>query len=239
MATLWLVEQGRTPDDSMVDSLTGNYPVRLVATFPTLVQLLAITDTHKLPHLIIVNDQWVTDSLFALAQLNLIQSTYKHLTVVIARSASSAWLEAACLATPVLKAKSDQNFLLNQEIDGYLLQRFPERSDVTVSTHSVCLPDQLSIGDINYDRRQGAISVHGNAKEMLSPKEARILDAFVAKADLCVTREELSSAVWPGVYISERTLDSHVSRLRRKFMVSSDCSIEAIYGQGYRLKIGE
>ena len=70
----------------------------------------------------------------------------------------------------------------------------------------------------------------------LSLKEAKIIKMLLGSEDKVVSRQDLLSEVWQGIKVSRSTLDSHISRLRRKLDYTS-VEIEGIYGGGYRLKI--
>jgi two-component system response regulator ChvI len=53
------------------------------------------------------------------------------------------------------------------------------------------------------------------------------------------SRDNLMDAAYDDqVYVDDRTIDSHIKRLRKKFKVVDDDfdSIETLYGVGYRYK---
>lgn len=75
---------------------------------------------------------------------------------------------------------------------------------------------------------------------LLTDKEFDLLEHLCQRREQLVSRQKLLSAVW-GVTadVDTRTVDAHVSRLRRKLGLGSTCrwSIVAAYGQGYRLTL--
>ena len=75
----------------------------------------------------------------------------------------------------------------------------------------------------------------------LTITEFLMLYALVEKTGIVKTRDQLiNSAYGPNVYIDDRTVDSHIKRLRKKFKdVDKDFScIETLYGIGYRYREG-
>ncbi|MCX6126402.1 MAG: winged helix-turn-helix domain-containing protein, partial [Proteobacteria bacterium] len=93
------------------------------------------------------------------------------------------------------------------------------------------------IGDIQFDLLTGSLKIAEQRGDDLSPKEARIFDVLAGSANQCVSRSLLAISVWGDISVSERTLDTHISRLRRKISSSSECVIESVYGKGYSLVI--
>ena len=71
----------------------------------------------------------------------------------------------------------------------------------------------------------------------LTVTEFLLLSALARRPGVVKTREQLMEEAYPDrVSVSDRTIDSHVKRIRRKF-VSLDpafASIEGVYGAGYR-----
>ncbi len=75
----------------------------------------------------------------------------------------------------------------------------------------------------------------------LTVTEFLILQALVSRPGLVKSRDQLMDAAYDDqVYVDDRTIDSHIKRLRKKFkMVDPDfVSIETLYGIGYRYKDG-
>lgn len=74
----------------------------------------------------------------------------------------------------------------------------------------------------------------------LTVTEIRILEALVRHPGHVKSRRQLTDEAYPfDTYVSERTIDSHVKRIRRKFERIDDRfdSLEAVYGAGYRYKL--
>lgn len=91
--------------------------------------------------------------------------------------------------------------------------------------------------EIRLDRQQA--SVNGVALE-LTNMELRILAVLVERSGAVVTRQHLSRyAVGRELMPEDRTLDTHVSNLRRKIAAAGDtgCAIRTVRGSGYRLTV--
>jgi two-component system, OmpR family, response regulator ChvI len=74
---------------------------------------------------------------------------------------------------------------------------------------------------------------------MLTVTEFLILQALAARPGVVKSRNALMDAAYDDqVYIDDRTIDSHIKRLRRKFKEgdSSFEEIDTVYGVGYRFK---
>jgi DNA-binding response OmpR family regulator len=77
------------------------------------------------------------------------------------------------------------------------------------------------------------VYVGGNEVE-LRPKEFDLLAALASQPGSVISREQLLSEVWDtNYYGSTKTLDMHISALRRKV---GETSITTIRGLGYRLE---
>lgn len=68
----------------------------------------------------------------------------------------------------------------------------------------------------------------------LTPTEFRLLTTFRRQPDHAFTRAELMALAMPDTIVLDRTIDVHVTSLRRKIARSRE-RIETVYGIGYRL----
>lgn len=68
----------------------------------------------------------------------------------------------------------------------------------------------------------------------LTPKEFLLLSYLAQHEDVVLSRQRLLDAVWGNqVEVFDRTIDTHISSLRRKLGAFATC-LEAVPGQGYR-----
>jgi hypothetical protein len=70
----------------------------------------------------------------------------------------------------------------------------------------------------------------------LTQKELRLLEHFLSFPDKCISRDEMIGLLWAETHVTPRTLDCHISRLRKK-IANIDLTIEPVYGDGYTLKM--
>jgi two-component system response regulator ChvI len=78
-----------------------------------------------------------------------------------------------------------------------------------------------------------------NEQVTLTVTEFLILQALASRPGVVKSRNALMDAAYDDqVYVDDRTIDSHVKRLRKKFKASDNefDMIETLYGVGYRFK---
>ena len=78
-----------------------------------------------------------------------------------------------------------------------------------------------------------------NEPVTLTVTEFLILQALATRPGVVKSRNALMDAAYDDqVYVDDRTIDSHIKRLRKKFKVVDDDfeMIETLYGVGYRFK---
>ncbi len=92
------------------------------------------------------------------------------------------------------------------------------------------------IGTLEVDRWSRQVRVAGKLVP-LTPTEFRLLDALVHHASRAFTREELvAHALGPDYEGVDRTVDTHVTNLRRKLGAhSAERFVLTVHGVGYRL----
>lgn len=72
----------------------------------------------------------------------------------------------------------------------------------------------------------------------LSKKECELLAIFVASPNQIIKRDELTKTVWEdkGVFVG-RSLDTYISKLRKKLKEDTSIKLTNIHGVGYKLEI--
>ena len=99
-------------------------------------------------------------------------------------------------------------------------------------------PRRLSHGglDVDLDRRQVRCGEH---EVELTGTEFNLLAALLRYPGKVYTRDELMTHAYAdGRAVSERTIDSHIKRLRHKFAAVGAQPIDTVHGVGYRLGSG-
>jgi len=94
---------------------------------------------------------------------------------------------------------------------------------------------RLSMDPARHRVRWGSDNAAGDVA--LTVTEFLILEALAARPGFVKSRDQLMDAAYQDdVYVDDRTIDSHIKRLRKKFRVVDNQfkAIETLYGVGYR-----
>ncbi|MFN8155979.1 MAG: response regulator transcription factor [Candidatus Nanopelagicales bacterium] len=93
----------------------------------------------------------------------------------------------------------------------------------------------LHAGGITVDTSSRRVDVDGS-EVALTPKEYDLLVALMRRAGVVIPRDELMRDVWQTEWFgATKTLDMHISTLRRKLGDSGSC-IATVRGVGFRLE---
>lgn len=98
----------------------------------------------------------------------------------------------------------------------------------------------IKFGKIQIDTIKRIVTIM-DKMVVLGRKEMEILTLLTKKAGDIVTRDMILDALYDGADLYDRTVDSHMSHLRRKIkeVAGSSIQIVSIYGLGYRLELKE
>ena len=125
--------------------------------------------------------------------------------------------------------------------DDYICKPFSPR-EVVARVKAVLRRAQASSTDTDEFLRMNkdTLSVIINGKSMeLTSIEYRILETLLVNKHRVVSRELLlKNAYTDHRIVSDRTMDSHITKLRKKLLpICSEELIHSVYGVGYRLQI--
>lgn len=73
------------------------------------------------------------------------------------------------------------------------------------------------------------------AEVTLTVMEFQLLASLLRAPTKAFTRDELIDRAYDGVVVSDRTVDSHIRRVRQKFAAVGGTVVETVHGVGYRL----
>jgi two-component system OmpR family response regulator len=94
----------------------------------------------------------------------------------------------------------------------------------------------VQVGMVRLDTEQWRAWVGPDEIE-LTVTEFRLLEVLCRRPGRVFPRSELVSLAYPGThYISDRTVDSHIRRIRAKLRGAGVDDIETVHGLGFRLK---
>ena len=97
--------------------------------------------------------------------------------------------------------------------------------------------DYTSLGSFHFYPEQNKLIKE--AEEIpLSKKECELLAIFVAHPNQVIKREDLTKKVWEdnGVFVG-RSLDTYISKLRKKLQTDDRIKITNVHGVGYKLEV--
>ena len=124
-------------------------------------------------------------------------------------------------------------FLLLISILGFGVYQKKKREIVT----DTIVSNSLSLGRFTFYPEQNKLIKE--AEEIpLSNKECELLTIFIDRPNEVIKREELMKKVWEenGVVVG-RSLDTYISKLRKKLKEDASIKITNIHGVGYKLEI--
>jgi len=113
------------------------------------------------------------------------------------------------------------------------------RAQGSVSTTNPDDEKVITRGGLTLDPNRHACVWEGNAVR-LTVTEFMILQALANRPGYVKSRDQLMDAAYDDqIYVDDRTIDSHIKRLRKKFRAVDQQfdSIETLYGVGYRYNI--
>ncbi len=99
-------------------------------------------------------------------------------------------------------------------------------------------PSSVVRGDLSLDETRHQCLWRG-ADIQLTVTEFLLVKALAARPGLVKSRDQLIDAAYgENIYVDDRTIDSHIKRVRKKFRQIDDDfnQIETLYGIGYRYK---
>jgi two-component system response regulator ChvI len=99
--------------------------------------------------------------------------------------------------------------------------------------------EALCVGELELDTQRFTASWKGSGLR-LTVTEFRILHALARQPGFVRTREQLLAEAFPqDAYMSDRTIDCHIRRIRGKLeeLDQGYSGIETLYGLGYRLRM--
>lgn len=146
----------------------------------------------------------------------------------------------------MLTARSEENdkiFGFEIGIDDYVTKPFSTKELIMRvkallkrSGHNTSSIQQ--IGDMKIDHKAYKIWINEDEIE-LAPKEYDLINFFIENVGIALTRETLLDKVWGFDYYGDnRTVDTHIKRLRKKITHSKN-EVETVRGVGYRFEVKE
>lgn len=219
LSIIWVVEKSKTAEMPAARALMGDFAVRVFASFETFEKLLRVSRSQR-PDLLLVDRDDVKWDDRRLAEF--LDYHFAETPVVL--------LTSDLLVIP---PASSRIFTMSKPFEGLALSIFADfalRAAGTNRRHVIRYKGLL----LDSEKRQCLVQP-GEEPVSLPLKEAQLLRLLLEKPGVCLSRAVIQKTIWDDVRVTPRTIDSHVSRLRKR-LGSSAIEIESIYGGGYRLK---
>jgi two-component system response regulator ResD len=131
----------------------------------------------------------------------------------------------------------------NLGADDYIVKPFSPREMVARVKAVIKRTDILHgqdmeiIGDLVIDIDGREIRVAGQ-KINLTPKEFDLLVYLMKNKGRVLSREKITESVWDYEYFGDqRTVDTHIKKLREKLGETGEQSIKTIWGVGYKFEV--
>jgi two-component system response regulator ChvI len=124
--------------------------------------------------------------------------------------------------------------LLVERVKAVLRRRTPKDD----AAPKEALASTIECGQLRMDPERHACTWR-NEPVILTVTEFLILQALASRPGVVKSRNALMDAAYDDqVYVDDRTIDSHIKRLRKKFKSTDDefDMIDTLYGVGYRFK---
>lgn len=150
--------------------------------------------------------------------------------------------------TPILflSSRDDEiDRILGLEIGGddYVTKPFSPRELVArinvILKRTIAKPaainNQLQHGKLSIQLEQHAALWNGTVIN-LTATEFAIVQLFIRQPQRVFSRDTIMNGAYNNIYISDRTIDSHIRHIRQKFAdVGCEALIETVHGVGYKL----
>ncbi len=218
MSVIWLVEKAGGDERSAYASLMGDFAVRVFASLASLT-LLARAKRGARPDVLVIAGDAIGDG--PVQRLTDLQKYFGTTPVVV-------------LTSPVLAGIAGSHYEYCLPIDSFRFSTFVEfvlaTAAETGSRGAIRYRDVL----LDFDHQRVKV-VPGDDIIDLPLKEAQLLKMFLERPGALFSREIIAARLWGTVKVTPRTIDSHISRLRKRLEVA-DIAIESVYGGGYVLK---
>lgn len=163
---------------------------------------------------------------------------------------SGRYLPKGCYTIEIKFTKRDQLFFKTQIIlyiigfvclllllDVFILKKRKQQTKEVIETIETLDATYTRVGRFRFYPEQNKL-VKEAEEISLSKKECELLEILVANPNQIIKRDEFNKKVWEdnGVFVG-RSLDTYISKLRKKLQDDDAIKITNIHGVGYKFEI--
>lgn len=227
MTVLWLVEAAQSAPAPVAALIIGEFPIRVFASIDSVIKIKKLRPS-EIPTAVLIHSQHLTDE-----SMSALHKAYPGIPKVVLHHEHR----------PVPNIEYPPHYgvaviFVSENIHAFDLCRGLHK--IVNAFHSDLMfngnQHPVSFRDITYSSQNGTIAgKYCHQEVQLSIKESKILEYLLENHGQCLSREDLQQKIWPKTKVASRTLDSHISRLRKHLQVFG-VEIENTYGNGYTLK---
>lgn len=153
----------------------------------------------------------------------------------VLRMVKSRYPSVACIMLSALSKEEDKVNGLNLGADDYVAKPFSVlelTARVNAALRRKKKTDAVTIGNLTLNCDTMEVTLNGERLE-LNKKEFELLKYFMQHPGKVLSREVILLEVWGYEQGETRTLDNHISRLRKLGITN----LETVFGVGYRLSV--
>ncbi len=222
LSTIWVVEKAKATEPQAAAALMGDYAVRAFASLDSFEKLLRVSRSQR-PDLLVVDRcdvRWDERRLREFFDYHFAETPI----LLLVREG-----EAGSIKEP----RSGRLFVVQKTVDSLKLSVFV---DFVLRSSGGTRRNVIRYRGLMLDSEKLQCLVQpGDDPVSLPLKEAQLLRLLLERPGVCLSRQEIQKSLWADVRVTPRTIDSHVSRLRKR-LGDGAVEIESVYGGGYRLK---
>lgn len=153
----------------------------------------------------------------------------------VLRMVKARYPSVACIMLSALSKEEDKVNGLNLGADDYVAKPFSVlelTARVNAALRRKKKTDAVTIGNLTLNCDTMEVTLNGERLE-LNKKEFELLKYFMQHPGKVLSREVILLEVWGYEQGETRTLDNHISRLRKLGITN----LETVFGVGYRLSV--
>ena len=153
----------------------------------------------------------------------------------VLKTVKARWPQVSCIMLSALSKEEDKVNGLNLGADDDVSQPFSVlelTARVNAALRRKKKADEITVGNLTLNTEMMEVRLNGEKLD-LNKKEYALLRYFMLNAGKVLSRDVILLEVWGYEQGETRTLDNHISRLRKLGITN----LETVFGVGYRLSV--